>query len=260
MLDWEQLCVPGVTRVCTVCWMRSLTAQRKVCLWHTVITQRSLSDASVCLCFSAQVPGRRLRLRLGSAQMGFFIPRLSVSTSDCEYELESRLSLRSVSASHCRYNGRPFFLFASWAVTRWWQSFHRCWIGTSFISSSFLRLHCFWFWGWTFLKWLVSDFCVVFRSDSALRSFAWHPHTDKFAVALLDDSIKIYKSNRYPSGHEHKSYITYQKVQVRFYTVNQSYNHGSSYTRSAVWATALCIHSAAKPLSLWFCDVPKHFS
>uniref|UniRef100_A0AAR2L0B8 Aladin seven-bladed propeller domain-containing protein n=1 Tax=Pygocentrus nattereri TaxID=42514 RepID=A0AAR2L0B8_PYGNA len=33
-----------------------------------------------------------------------------------------------------------------------------------------------------------------FRSDSAVRSFAWHPHTDKFAVALLDDSIKIYNS------------------------------------------------------------------
>uniref|UniRef100_A0A8C1M3K6 Aladin seven-bladed propeller domain-containing protein n=1 Tax=Cyprinus carpio TaxID=7962 RepID=A0A8C1M3K6_CYPCA len=65
-------------------------------------------------------------------------------------------------------------------LTRWWQSFHRCWIGTSFISSSFLRLHCFW-------------------SDSALRSFAWHPHTDKFAVALLDDSIKIYKSNSSPT-------------------------------------------------------------
>ncbi|XP_062855582.1 aladin isoform X2 [Trichomycterus rosablanca] len=31
-------------------------------------------------------------------------------------------------------------------------------------------------------------------SDSTVRSFAWHPHTDKFAVALLDDSIRIYSS------------------------------------------------------------------
>uniref|UniRef100_A0A8B9L674 Aladin seven-bladed propeller domain-containing protein n=1 Tax=Astyanax mexicanus TaxID=7994 RepID=A0A8B9L674_ASTMX len=37
-------------------------------------------------------------------------------------------------------------------------------------------------------------FFLTFRSDSAIRSFAWHPHTDKFAVALLDDSIKIYNS------------------------------------------------------------------
>uniref|UniRef100_A0A8C4I4V2 Achalasia, adrenocortical insufficiency, alacrimia n=1 Tax=Dicentrarchus labrax TaxID=13489 RepID=A0A8C4I4V2_DICLA len=29
-------------------------------------------------------------------------------------------------------------------------------------------------------------------SDCVVRAFAWHPHTDKFAVALLDDSIKIY--------------------------------------------------------------------
>uniref|UniRef100_A0A8D3BSL1 Achalasia, adrenocortical insufficiency, alacrimia n=1 Tax=Scophthalmus maximus TaxID=52904 RepID=A0A8D3BSL1_SCOMX len=31
-----------------------------------------------------------------------------------------------------------------------------------------------------------------FLSDCVVRAFAWHPHTDKFAVALLDDSIKIY--------------------------------------------------------------------
>lgn len=29
-----------------------------------------------------------------------------------------------------------------------------------------------------------------------VRAFAWHPHTDKFAVALLDDSIKIYNPKR----------------------------------------------------------------
>ncbi|XP_064408544.1 aladin isoform X1 [Latimeria chalumnae] len=27
-----------------------------------------------------------------------------------------------------------------------------------------------------------------------LRAFAWHPHTDKFAVALLDDSIRVYNA------------------------------------------------------------------
>lgn len=30
-----------------------------------------------------------------------------------------------------------------------------------------------------------------------VRAFAWHPHTDKFAVALMDDSIKIYNPKRY---------------------------------------------------------------
>lgn len=44
---------------------------------------------------------------------------------------------------------------------------------------------------------LLSVCPCVSRSDGALRSFAWHPHTDKFAVALLDDSIKIYKPHRY---------------------------------------------------------------
>lgn len=57
----------------------------------------------------------------------------------------------------------------------------------------------------------VAMVCVCFRSDGALRSFAWHPHTDKFAVALLDDSIKIYKSHRYSSAHT-------QLSQHRYYT------------------------------------------
>lgn len=30
-----------------------------------------------------------------------------------------------------------------------------------------------------------------------MRVFAWHPHTNKFAVALLDDSIRVYNANRY---------------------------------------------------------------
>uniref|UniRef100_A0AAR2KKN2 Aladin seven-bladed propeller domain-containing protein n=1 Tax=Pygocentrus nattereri TaxID=42514 RepID=A0AAR2KKN2_PYGNA len=42
---------------------------------------------------------------------------------------------------------------------------------------------------------MAAEFSQVLDwSDSAVRSFAWHPHTDKFAVALLDDSIKIYNS------------------------------------------------------------------
>ncbi|XP_008119393.2 aladin isoform X2 [Anolis carolinensis] len=28
-----------------------------------------------------------------------------------------------------------------------------------------------------------------------IRAFAWHPHTSKFAVALLDDSIRVYNAN-----------------------------------------------------------------
>ncbi|GAB1299915.1 Aladin [Apodemus speciosus] len=35
------------------------------------------------------------------------------------------------------------------------------------------------------------------RSSCCLRVFAWHPHTNKFAVALLDDSIRVYNANRH---------------------------------------------------------------
>ncbi|XP_038020271.1 aladin isoform X6 [Motacilla alba alba] len=32
-------------------------------------------------------------------------------------------------------------------------------------------------------------------ASCTIRAFAWHPHTNKFAVALLDDSIRVYNSN-----------------------------------------------------------------
>lgn len=42
---------------------------------------------------------------------------------------------------------------------------------------------------------MIAEFSQVLDwSDCTVRAFAWHPHTDKFAVALLDDSIKIYNS------------------------------------------------------------------
>ncbi|XP_015246165.1 PREDICTED: aladin [Cyprinodon variegatus] len=40
---------------------------------------------------------------------------------------------------------------------------------------------------------LIAEFSQVLNwPDCVVRAFAWHPHADKFAVALLDDSIKIY--------------------------------------------------------------------
>ncbi|NXG40035.1 AAAS protein, partial [Dromaius novaehollandiae] len=33
------------------------------------------------------------------------------------------------------------------------------------------------------------------RAGCTIRAFAWHPHTSKFAVALLDDSIRVYNTN-----------------------------------------------------------------
>uniref|UniRef100_A0A674MV27 Achalasia, adrenocortical insufficiency, alacrimia n=1 Tax=Takifugu rubripes TaxID=31033 RepID=A0A674MV27_TAKRU len=40
---------------------------------------------------------------------------------------------------------------------------------------------------------MIAEFSQVLNwSDCVVRAFAWHPHTDKFAVALMDDSIKIY--------------------------------------------------------------------
>ncbi|CAL9703323.1 unnamed protein product [Knipowitschia caucasica] len=40
---------------------------------------------------------------------------------------------------------------------------------------------------------MIEEFSQVLNwSEGVVRAFVWHPHTDKFAVALLDDSIKIY--------------------------------------------------------------------
>ncbi|XP_072305272.1 aladin [Eucyclogobius newberryi] len=40
---------------------------------------------------------------------------------------------------------------------------------------------------------MIAEFSQVLNwPDCVVRAFAWHPHADKFAVALLDDSIKIY--------------------------------------------------------------------
>lgn len=40
---------------------------------------------------------------------------------------------------------------------------------------------------------MIAEFSQVLNwPDCVVRAFSWHPHTDKFAVALLDDSIKIY--------------------------------------------------------------------
>ncbi|XP_061760585.1 aladin [Nerophis ophidion] len=40
---------------------------------------------------------------------------------------------------------------------------------------------------------MIAEFSQTLNwPDCVVRAFAWHPHTDKFAVALLDDSIKIY--------------------------------------------------------------------
>ncbi|XP_036389434.1 aladin [Megalops cyprinoides] len=42
---------------------------------------------------------------------------------------------------------------------------------------------------------MVAEFSQVLDwSDCAVRGFAWHPHTDRFAVALLDDSIRVYNA------------------------------------------------------------------
>ncbi|KAK7939033.1 hypothetical protein WMY93_002359 [Mugilogobius chulae] len=45
---------------------------------------------------------------------------------------------------------------------------------------------------------MIAEFSQVLNwPDCVVRAFAWHPHTDKFAVALLDDSIKIYNPKAY---------------------------------------------------------------
>ncbi|XP_072510911.1 aladin isoform X1 [Notamacropus eugenii] len=43
---------------------------------------------------------------------------------------------------------------------------------------------------------LIAEFAQVTNwSSCCLRVFAWHPHTNKFAVVLLDDSIRVYNAN-----------------------------------------------------------------
>uniref|UniRef100_A0AAQ5XP03 Aladin seven-bladed propeller domain-containing protein n=1 Tax=Amphiprion ocellaris TaxID=80972 RepID=A0AAQ5XP03_AMPOC len=63
------------------------------------------------------------------------------------------------------------------ALLRWVSSFH---------GSLFPHLTVCW------LKMFHLFTRCLLLSDCVVRAFAWHPHTDKFAVALLDDSIKIY--------------------------------------------------------------------
>ncbi|XP_038608330.1 aladin [Tachyglossus aculeatus] len=43
---------------------------------------------------------------------------------------------------------------------------------------------------------LIAEFAQVTDwSGSPIRAFAWHPHTNKFAIALLDDSVRVYNSS-----------------------------------------------------------------
>ncbi|XP_075757715.1 aladin isoform X1 [Pelodiscus sinensis] len=46
---------------------------------------------------------------------------------------------------------------------------------------------------------MIAEFSqAVDWAGCSIRAFAWHPHTSKFAVALLDDSIRVYNSSRSP--------------------------------------------------------------
>ncbi|TNN73145.1 Aladin [Liparis tanakae] len=63
------------------------------------------------------------------------------------------------------------------ALLRWFSSFHGSLFPHLTMSSENM----------------LAEFSQVLNwSDCVVRAFAWHPHADKFAVALLDDSIKIY--------------------------------------------------------------------
>uniref|UniRef100_A0A1A8G9M0 Achalasia, adrenocortical insufficiency, alacrimia n=1 Tax=Nothobranchius korthausae TaxID=1143690 RepID=A0A1A8G9M0_9TELE len=63
------------------------------------------------------------------------------------------------------------------AVLRWVSSFHGSLFPHVTLSSEDM----------------ITEFSQVLNwPDCVVRAFSWHPHTDKFAVALLDDSIKIY--------------------------------------------------------------------
>ena len=44
---------------------------------------------------------------------------------------------------------------------------------------------------------IISEFspCMNWK-ESSVRQFAWHPHTTKFALALHDDSIRVYTAKK----------------------------------------------------------------
>uniref|UniRef100_A0AAQ5Z520 Aladin seven-bladed propeller domain-containing protein n=1 Tax=Amphiprion ocellaris TaxID=80972 RepID=A0AAQ5Z520_AMPOC len=89
---------------------------------------------------------------------------------------EDRLNPDAVDQVTCKHTNSP--VIDAFAVPKWLSMSSGCilallrWV-SSFHGSLFPHLTVCW-------------------SDCVVRAFAWHPHTDKFAVALLDDSIKIY--------------------------------------------------------------------
>lgn len=145
----------------------------------------------------------KLWLYPGVAPEGLFLSRFSISSSDCKLFLlgEYRIPIFVRCCESWTFAFPVWYLIHSWAVRTWLLSFHRCWIGkfTWIIGKlgSGLELQNFCFVNLnlneTFL-WFNS-LCFT-RADCVVRAFAWHPHTDKFAVALLDDSIKIYNPKR----------------------------------------------------------------
>uniref|UniRef100_A0A8D2KT05 Aladin WD repeat nucleoporin n=1 Tax=Varanus komodoensis TaxID=61221 RepID=A0A8D2KT05_VARKO len=76
----------------------------------------------------------------------------------------------------------PWYLFCCFSALRWMKTGSRytlafcCWL-SSLHGSFFPHLS------------------VRLVQSCSIRAFAWHPHTSKFAVALLDDSIRVYNSN-----------------------------------------------------------------
>ncbi|MBN3317693.1 AAAS protein, partial [Atractosteus spatula] len=67
----------------------------------------------------------------------------------------------------------------SLALLRWMSSFHGSLFPHLALSSEDM----------------VVEFSQVLDwANCSVRGFAWHPHTDKFAVALLDDSVRVYNA------------------------------------------------------------------
>lgn len=148
---------------------------------------------------------REFWLCAGVAPVGFFFSRFPVSSPHSKlfllvkHIMVSTLNYRDVCFStfiKCVLITTVSCLCHSWVVRTWLLSFHKCLTGKCQLWFSCKRTTDRNNVGMPVNKLSPLPALLIYRSDCVVRAFAWHPHTDKFAVALLDDSIKIYNPKR----------------------------------------------------------------
>lgn len=160
------------------------------------LSLKSCCKAPTLLFNSAKVAVGDVWMYPGIAPMGLLLSRLPVSSRHGKLPLFAHLKYKSCGVM------LKFFYFI---LAEQWGHDRRVFSGAKLVRAFFLCSILLYFYRITMwncnpstLLYLLKSFpfCVA-RSDCVVRAFAWHPHTDKFAVTLLDDSIKIYNPKRY---------------------------------------------------------------